>query len=169
MNTNKSKKIPETNFTVTVQHEDWEEGQRRISEVWRENGSLHNPYGPAVRYWNGSTGNLTYEAYFQDSELHRIDGPALVEFDPKTGEVIEERWSLNGEDHRLGDRPAHFHRDAETGVITYEAYLVAGILHRENGPALIERDQRTGTVTNEEYYKNGHKVDTTFTGSPPAP
>ena len=58
-------KYPDTFVDVTID----DAGIVRHNDA---NGKLHNPYGPAKIYSDGSN------AYYIHGELHRTDGPAVI-------------------------------------------------------------------------------------------
>lgn len=113
---------------------------------WHQRGLFHRDDGPAVDYVDGT------QLWYQHQKPHRDgDEPALVYANgTKT-------WCKNGMYHREGDKPAvehpdggkewykhnKPHRDNDLPAVVlgeFQAWLVDGQKHRENGPAIIHVD-----------------------------
>ncbi len=141
-----------------------------LVECFAERGSYHRLGGePAVRHFAKETGEATMIKFYQRGSLHRIDGPAFVKLDAETGVITFEEWRIAGKLHRGDGGPASFDRDPQSGVTTMEEYFYYGERHRGDGPALTERDAKTGEVVNLQYWRNGVHLPAVDQGLEDAP
>ncbi|MFS2318908.1 hypothetical protein RMQ97_13305 [Maricaulis sp. D1M11] len=98
------------------------------------------------------------EKWCQRGKSHREGGPAYVESIPnKYGHDIiqrrREEWLIDGLLHR-NDGPAITVTDSD-GIAVLEAWFQNGLLHREDGPSQIERDMQTERVVTELWHSRG--------------
>jgi antitoxin component YwqK of YwqJK toxin-antitoxin module len=93
-----------------------------VYEVYRLNGKLHNPNGPAYRSWH-ENGQLEYEEYRLNGKLHNPNGPAVRGWH-ENGQLWYERYWLNGKRHNPnGPALRSWH---ENGELRYEEYYLNG-------------------------------------------
>lgn len=76
-----------------------------IRHQWHCDGMLYNRNSPADIKYSAITGEVIYEAYYEDvssEDLHRVGGPAIT---IRNGNFITEKWYHHGQLHRF-DGPA---------------------------------------------------------------
>lgn len=115
--------IEEETYTVTISK--CATTGQRLSQVWRKNGLLDNPYGPAE-----------------------------VSYVPKTQMPWRMTHWINGKRSRL-DGPALIIRDKETGNIAQTTHFVDGKLHSEGKPTTMIFNEVTGEPEEASYFRNG--------------
>jgi len=156
--------------------------RKRSHEKYMRLDELHNPDGPAERFF--SSGRLQIERWALHNQTHREDGPAYTEYDPATGRVLRElyyehnkrhnanndkpsivydaktgrvqikEWYFKGAPHRVTGEASYI-RYSETGHIIEQRWNNFGLLHREHGPAVIYYCGITGRVMKEAWYRHG--------------
>ena len=70
------------------------------------------------------------------------------------GKTVREEWWIAGILHR-DDAPALIERNAETGKAFREEWYAYGKRHRHNAPAFIRRNTTTGYIDREEWWDSG--------------
>ena len=104
-----------------------------IAVIYRIDGLLWRPDGPAIEYVNGP------KFWYKNNKLHRLDGPA-IEY-PNGYKA----WYINDKRHR-GDGPAIIEANGS------EYWYKNNKLHRANGPAI---EHANG---NKIWYLHGKKI-----------
>ena len=131
----------------------------RVTESWLRDGKLHREFGPAVRTFDETTGELESEKWMIEGEPHRDhDLPCETVWDTETGRIEHETYMVRGKLHRDGDRPAQVSYDPNNGRTVREEYWIDNELHRDALAAIIVRDPVTGNVRWEAYYKHGYRL-----------
>jgi hypothetical protein len=137
-------------------------GQRGERIEYLVNGKWHRDAedGPAIIDTDFKGKGIHLVEYYQDGEPHRPweDGPGAVHTDAD-GEIVFECYAELGIIHRGCDvGPAQRRVDGDIETLQY---LICGIRHREDGPAIVIRNRRTGIVLREEYFylDKEHRTD----------
>ena len=84
----------------------WDNGQLE-REVYKLNGKLHNPHGPAFRSWDGSHGKLDAEIYslngneltkeeFENRDKYYVNGKFLTKEEKEDWEKKINSCNING-------------------------------------------------------------------------
>ena len=97
-------------MSIKVKH--YDNGQIKWLEIRDENGSLHNPDGPARQEWYAN-GQEERRAYYLNNVLHNPDGAAFRRWRLDGGELYRAYW-LNGE--RFTE--AEFNEQKDTVLVT---------------------------------------------------
>lgn len=105
------------------------------AKMWKKNGVLHNPHGPAVIYGKGI---LKEEDRFQ----YYLEGLRLTEkqFEDYVEQDLRTTGSPSGNILRMfkGELLHNAKGPAVIGLNGYEAWYQNGFRHREDGPAVVQ-------------------------------